>query len=180
MPVPKLAKVDPVTVTPLLVFSHMAVPAVEDVPAKVSWVKVMLLEPVTGTGAAFVLFFGAVVVTAVWAGPGPGLFATFLSLPLGATVFIMRAGYTEPQAVSQAALFTVDCVVVVYLSSLLIRARRSAERSAAWQRAFIDLAPDAFFLADLEGRFTDVNQAACRLLGYSRDELLCKLSLIHI
>jgi PAS domain S-box-containing protein len=134
----------------------------------------MLLEPVTGTGAAFVLFFGAVVVTAVWAGPGPGLFATFLSLPLGATVFIMRAGYTEPQAVSQAALFTVDCVVVVYLSSLLIRARRSAERSAAWQRAFIDLAPDAFFLADLEGRFTDVNQAACRLLGYRRDELIGK------
>jgi PAS domain S-box-containing protein len=132
----------------------------------------MLLEPVTGTGAAFVLFFGAVVVTAVWAGPGPGLFATFLSLPLGATVFIMRAGYTEPQAVSQAALFTVDCVVVVYLSSLLIRSRRSAEAAAAWQRAFIDLAPDAFFLADLDGRFTEVNQAACRMLGYRREELI--------
>ena len=41
-------------------------------------------------------------------------------------------------------------------------------------REVIELAPDAFFQADLDGRFTDVNQAACRLLGYERDELIGK------
>ena len=41
-------------------------------------------------------------------------------------------------------------------------------------RALIELAPDAFFQADLDARFTDVNVAACQLLGYTRDELLNK------
>jgi PAS domain S-box-containing protein len=41
-------------------------------------------------------------------------------------------------------------------------------------RELLDLAPDAFFQSDLNARFTDVNQAACRLLGYTRDELLSK------
>ena len=47
-------------------------------------------------------------------------------------------------------------------------------RSMARTREVIELAPDAFFQADLDGRFTDVNQAACRLLGYERDELIGK------
>ena len=47
-------------------------------------------------------------------------------------------------------------------------------RSEARRRDLIELAPDAFFLADLDGRFTDVNQAACRMLGYERDELVGK------
>ena len=38
-------------------------------------------------------------------------------------------------------------------------------------REVIELAPDAFFQADLDARFTDVNQAACQLLGYDRNEL---------
>jgi PAS domain S-box-containing protein len=41
-------------------------------------------------------------------------------------------------------------------------------------RDLIELAPDAFFLADLDARYTDVNRAACVLLGYSREELLSK------
>ena len=41
-------------------------------------------------------------------------------------------------------------------------------------RDVIELAPDAFFQADLNARLTDVNQAACRLLGYDRDELVGK------
>ena len=48
----------------------------------------MLLEPVTGTGAPFVLFFGAVVAASLWAGPGPGICAALLSIPLGAYGFV--------------------------------------------------------------------------------------------
>lgn len=36
----------------------------------------------------------------------------------------------------------------------------------------IDRAPDAVFVADESMRFLAVNQAACRLLGYTREELL--------
>jgi len=133
-----------------------------------------VLEPVTGTGAPFVLFFGAVLATSLWAGSGPGAFATALSLGLGAYVFVVRAGVSWSQAATQAALFGVDGLVVVYLSSVVTRARRSAELSEARHRDLIELAPEAFFLADLDGCYTDVNQAACRMLGYERDELIGK------
>ena len=86
-----------------------------------------LLEPVTGTGAPFVLFFGAVVVTSLWAGPWPGVCATLLSALLGAYSFVVRAGYPPSQAAFQAALFSIDGLVVAYLSFLMIRARRAAE-----------------------------------------------------
>jgi PAS domain S-box-containing protein len=133
-----------------------------------------VLEPVTGTGAPFVLFFAAVLVTTLLAGPWPGLIATLLSSPLGAYMFVVRAGYTPSQAAFQAALFAVDGLVVVYLSFIMMRARRAAETSTAHLRDLIELAPDSFFLADLDGRFTDVNQAACRMLGYEREELVGK------
>jgi PAS domain S-box-containing protein len=132
------------------------------------------LEPLTGTGAPFVLFFGAVVVSSLKAGTGPAILTTLLGAWLGAYSFVVRAGYSVPQAVSQAALFSVDGAVVIFLSSLMTRARRAAELGSARFRDLIDLAPDAFFLADLGGRFMDVNQAACRLLGCQREELLGK------
>ena len=50
--------------------------------------------------------------------------------------------------------------------------RSEAERFAGQTHEVIELAPDAFFQADLDARLTDVNRAACRLLGYDRDELL--------
>ena len=39
-------------------------------------------------------------------------------------------------------------------------------------RDFLEEAPDAFFLHDLEGRILDANRRACESLGYSRSELL--------
>src|SRR3954469_3712714 len=75
-------------------------------------------------------------------------------------------------AVSAAAV--VVAFVVGYLLTVARRARRAAEMLMAQQRDLIELAPDAFFLADLDGRLMDVNQAACRMLGYQREELLSK------
>jgi PAS domain S-box-containing protein len=39
-------------------------------------------------------------------------------------------------------------------------------------KALFELAPDAIFVADIDGRITEANLGACHLLGYSRDELL--------
>jgi PAS domain S-box-containing protein len=55
--------------------------------------------------------------------------------------------------------------------STMARARREAEDRL---RALLDHAPDAVFVADLAGRYTDVNVAATALLGYGRDELVGK------
>lgn len=146
----------------------------------------VLLTPLTGTGAPFVLFFAAILVTSLYAGTGPGLVALVTSLPIAAYMFVVRAGYPVEQAVLQALLYAIDGLIVVYITHLTTQRRRTldqanaelrrlrseAERFAAHTHEVIELAPDAFFLANLDARFTDVNRAACRLLGYDRDELL--------
>lgn len=48
------------------------------------------------------------------------------------------------------------------------------QRAEARTRELLDEAADAFFVADLDGRYTDVNAAACHLLGYERAELVGK------
>src|SRR5215467_3432704 len=142
--------------------------------------------PLSGTDTPFVFFFAAIMVTTLLAGVGPGIFALLLSLPLGAHWFMIRAGYPVSHAVSQSLLFVVEGLVVVYVMFLMRRDREAAQaanrqlsraneemsRAEARTHELLELAPDAFFQADLSGRFTDVNQAACRLLGYTHDELV--------
>jgi PAS domain S-box-containing protein len=41
-----------------------------------------------------------------------------------------------------------------------------------WVRELFEGAPDAIFIAGPDGRCTDANSAACRLLGYSRQEIV--------
>jgi PAS domain S-box-containing protein len=41
-------------------------------------------------------------------------------------------------------------------------------------RALVDLAPDGIFVADADGRYTFVNEAGCRLLGYRGEEIAGK------
>lgn len=45
-------------------------------------------------------------------------------------------------------------------------------RSETEYRTILDTTMDAFWVNDLSGRFCDVNDAYCRMTGYSRDELL--------
>jgi PAS domain S-box-containing protein len=146
------------------------------------------LIPATGTGAPFVLFLTAVIVTSLMAGVGPAICALLISLPLATYSLVTRAGSPPLHAASQAALFALDGMVIVYLTSLTQRGRQAAQdvkrqlrgaseastSSIARTRALIELAPDAFFQADLDARLTDVNEAACRLLGYARHELIGK------
>jgi PAS domain S-box-containing protein len=145
------------------------------------------LIPFTGTSPPL-LFFAAVMVTSLFAGVGPGICALVISLPLAAYAFVTRAGYPHFQAAYQTLVFAIDGIVVIYLTYLMTKGRQAAQdanrqlrganeeitRSMARTREVIELSPDAFFQADLEARFTDVNQAACRLLGYDRDELIGK------
>src|SRR5688572_6755274 len=39
-------------------------------------------------------------------------------------------------------------------------------------RAIVEQAPDGIFIADIDGRFNFVNEAGCRMLGHSREEIL--------
>ena len=50
--------------------------------------------------------------------------------------------------------------------------QRNLRESESRFRALVEQAGDLFELVDLDGRLLDVNSTACRLLGYTRDELL--------
>jgi len=52
------------------------------------------------------------------------------------------------------------------------RAEEALRRSEERYRAVIEQASDAILISDLEGRYTEVNPSACRLLGYECEELL--------
>jgi len=52
------------------------------------------------------------------------------------------------------------------------RAEEALRKSEAHYRALVESAADGIFIADAQGRYVDVNQQGCRLLGYAREELL--------
>lgn len=145
-----------------------------------------LLVPLTGSGAPFVLFFAAIMVTGLVAGVGPAIWCLVVSLPVAAWLFVERGGHPPSQAFFQALLYGLDALIVICMSMrmrqreasldtanrLMRRADNEHARTLDRTRETIELAPDAYFLADLNARYTYVNQAACNLLGYERDELI--------
>jgi PAS domain S-box-containing protein len=140
----------------------------------VAYLLRLVLDPWTGAGAPFVLFFGAMLVTGLLAGVGPALLCLAVGLPVAALTFAIPGGVQPAQAGFQALLYGADGFIIVYLTNLTRRARARDRLSEARTRLIVDLAPDAYFQTDLAGRISDVNRAACELLGYGRDELIGK------
>jgi PAS domain S-box-containing protein len=55
-----------------------------------------------------------------------------------------------------------------------VQAEETLRRSEQRYRELFESAPDGIFMATPDGRYTDVNAAGCRLLGYTREELIGK------
>jgi len=53
-----------------------------------------------------------------------------------------------------------------------LRDLEALRQSEEWRRKLIAIAMDGFFCTDTEGRLEEVNEAYCRMSGYSREELL--------
>ena len=93
----------------------------------------------------------------------------------------------EAELDGATGLHTVDCSVKPVRDEngrivlLVAEARDITERkrmedtlrlSEARLRSYLDAATEGIVVADAAGRYVDANPAACRMLGYSRDELL--------
>ncbi len=52
------------------------------------------------------------------------------------------------------------------------KAEENLKESEKKYRTYVDNSPVAIFVANSEGEYVDVNNAACKMLGYTRDELL--------
>jgi PAS domain S-box-containing protein len=101
----------------------------------------------------------------------PSLFAILsihlTSLPSATEVDLLFAALT---VFSTLASLVVLAITAVHLD----RAHAIIEQMRTEARELIDRASDGIFVADLSGRFIDVNHAACGMVGYTREELLQK------
>ena len=92
-------------------------------------------------------------------------------------VVVRRDGAEIPVDISMTPLATsAGTCVLAAVRDVSDRVDDLAARSRAEAalRELFECSPDAVLVADPTGRYVDVNQAACALLGYRRDELLGK------
>ncbi len=128
---------------------------------------------------------GGVMRVATSAGPGGRQLRRFvlpaMLLPVGLgllVAFPLRTIGSDALAVVVAVLAAAMTVVGLLMLTVtavsLDRTYQALEASRAGARALVEQAPDAVFIADIAGRYTDVNSAGCRMLGYERHELIGK------
>ena len=72
------------------------------------------------------------------------------------------------------AMTAVTLVLLTITAIPLNRAQEVLEAGRTRIRDLVEQAPEGIFIADLDGRFTDVNGAGCRMLGFSREEIVGK------
>jgi PAS domain S-box-containing protein len=79
------------------------------------------------------------------------------------------AYWSHSRNISPAEL---ELLQTVANSAALAIAKIELEQDRLRIRALIEQASDGIFVANLDGRYVDVNEAGCRMLGYSRAEIL--------
>lgn len=132
--------------------------------------------PLLYLGIAVIYLYGLIVARALWPKDRTGAVlvgaASVLNIAgpvvLGGLIDIahLRAPYLG--ALPQA--FFVCCMVMVLSREYAARGARIASTERRFATAF-ELAPIGMALVSPEGRWLKVNQALCRMLGYSREEL---------
>ena len=116
---------------------------------------------------AWFFFFPAVFFSAWVGGFSGGLLATFVSVALVEWLFI-------PEEVWWAANHLASSAIFIVMGCLFSLSQQRQQRHAQRARELFEAAPDGIFVADPQGRCTDMNSAACRILGYARTEMLGK------
>jgi PAS domain-containing protein len=83
-------------------------------------------------------------------------------------------------AIVTVASVPLALVFIVLTADALDHAYRDLEVSREQARMLVDEGVDGIFIADIDGRYTDVNATGCRMLGLSRGEIVGKTILDFI
>lgn len=141
------------------------------------------LDPSLGERAPFVIFFLVVISVAWFCGTGPAILAVALSTILGQFFFVpprYTFDFLHPHQLPDLLLFLlVSCATIVlswrYETLLATQHQTESEllESEARTRGFFDLTSAGVARWDVHsGKFLDLNDAFCRIVGYTREELL--------
>ncbi|BAY08460.1 multi-sensor hybrid histidine kinase [Calothrix sp. NIES-2098] len=133
------------------------------------------------TKTSFLLFFGAVTISAWYGGREPGVLATLLSALCATYFFLEPVGSLSLTFASgtRVALFVLEgCLISVLVGSLRIAQQQTKESlcqlkaSEAKFRRLIDSNIIGVISADIYNNITDANDAFLNSLGYTREDLL--------
>jgi signal transduction histidine kinase len=116
----------------------------------------LLLTPIVSRDEPALLFFAAVIVSAVFGGLGPGLLATLISAACDGYFFMQPFGRWALATVAEQwrlGVFIAEGVFISLICARMQSARQSAEASAAEAR-------------ELEGRLLETSEAEQRRIGH--------------
>ena len=93
--------------------------------------------------------------------------------------YIRKDGTFVVVRLNVSAIRDDDGVAIGYLAQVediteRLRAEEALRKSESNFRRLFDQASDGIFISDVDSRYTDVNAAACQMLGFSRGEILGK------
>jgi PAS domain S-box-containing protein len=133
------------------------------------------------TKSPFLMFYGAVMVSAWYGGMGPGLLATFLSALISSYLFV-SSSYSLVLELSESvrlSLFLLQGILISALCEALRTANRRLEvsrlklrSSEERYRRIIDTACEGIWTINADGRIEYVNQRMTQMLGYSMADML--------
>jgi PAS domain S-box-containing protein len=87
---------------------------------------------------------------------------------------VQWAAWAETRLLFPAAVFVITCTLIAIFHGRLHRTNARLRQANQRIASLFEQAPDGIFVADLDGRYVDVNDAGCRLLGYDREEIIGK------
>jgi len=108
------------------------------------------------------------VVPAILAPVLLGVFATRLSAAVGVEELAIVV------AILASTMALVGVVMLTLTAAPLNSTHDALVSSRSRTRSLVEQAPDGVFVADLDGRYIEVNAAGCQIVGYTRQEILGK------
>jgi PAS domain S-box-containing protein len=134
------------------------------------------------TRLVYATYYPAVIVATLLGGLGAGALATLFA---GLIVSLWIAPPADATGWIGLAVFITSAAIMVIVVETMLRARSRAreaqeelklaadlKKSEQQFRTLVEQASDGIFVSDSEGFYIDVNSAGCRMLKYSRGELL--------
>ena len=147
-----------------------------------------------GPTSGYLVFYPAVIISALYGGPSAGFFAAVIAFPLFQHLATEETGNLagwHPIDLVHYAIFFVSSLAIVWLTAHTRRTERRASvaeakanyveererilknlyRSETRFRLLVEQAADGIFMSDDQGHYREVNEAGARMLGYSRSEI---------
>jgi PAS domain S-box-containing protein len=124
-----------------------------------------------GFPSAYVPAFIAVIFSAAWAGPGPGLVATAIAAT-GGCLIGLHNGRPPQMVLLGLALFLAEGILLCIGSARLARFAKKASASDARHRNLLETASEGIWLHDASSVITYGNARIAEMLGVVADKLV--------